>query len=36
MRTKTMNVVRAAMRWLEAFCEVRLPIPAPGLRTPRR
>ncbi len=36
MRTKTMKLGRAALRWLEAFFEVRLPIPAPGLRTPRR
>jgi hypothetical protein len=36
MRTKTMIVLRAAMRWVEAFLEVRLPMNMPGLRTRRR
>ncbi len=36
MRTKTVIALRAAMRWVEAFLEVRLPVDVPGLRSPRR
>jgi len=36
MRMKTMYVLRAAMRSIDAFLEVRLPVALRGLRTLER